>query len=169
MNVDAHSSSVTATGTDSASPEPGLLQLHLVNWPLRDQPWRSVIMALLLVATSIFAGQAASSTSMGILVGVAVLTASWRYWLPVTYEIGPYGIRQIVLGRVQRLSWRQIGRLEIRERGIRFLPDHDPAQLANVRGLYIYNQGQEEALKQVVNYYIASMDATGSSSRPTVH
>jgi len=106
---------------------------------------------------------------MGLLAGSAAFVASWRYWLPVTYEIGPYGIRQLVFKRVRRLSWRQVGRIEIRNQGIRFLPDHDPAQLANLRGLYIYHPGQEETLKHVVNYYLQSLEMAGSSSRPTAH
>ena len=126
-------------------------------------------MILLLVLVSILTGQASESLSMGLLAGSAAFVASWRYWLPVTYEIGPYGIRQLVFKRVRRLSWRQVGRIEIRNQGIRFLPDHDPAQLANLRGLYIYHPGQEETLKHVVNYYLQSLEMAGSSSRPTAH
>ena len=168
MDVDSHVSSTTASSS-ARTDETGPLQLQLVNWPLRDQPRRSVGMILLLVLVSILTGQASESLSMGLLAGSAALVASWRYWLPVTYEIGPYGIRQLVFKRVRRLSWRQVGRIEIRNQGIRFLPDHDPAQLANLRGLYIYHPGQEETLKHVVNYYMQSLEIAGSSSRPTAH
>ena len=168
MDVDSHVSSTTAA--PRARPdETGPLQLQLVNWPLRDQPRRSLVVVLLLILVSVLAGRASQSLSMGLLAGSAALVASWRYWLPVTYKIGPYGIRQLVLKRVRRLSWRQVGRIEIRNQGIRFLPDHDPAQLANLRGLYIYHRGQEETLKHVVNYYLQSLDIAGSSSRPTAH
>ncbi len=168
MDVDSHVSSTTAS-SHARTDETGPLQLQLVNWPLRDQPRRSIVMILLLVLVSILTGLASESLSMGLLAGSAALTASWRYWLPVTYEIGPYGIRQLVFKRVRRLSWRQVGRVEIRNQGIRFLPDHDPAQLANLRGLYIYHPGQEETLKHVVNYYLQSLEMAGSSSRPTAH
>ena len=168
MDVDSHVSSTT-TSSPARTDETGPLQLQLVNWPLRDQPRRSIGMILLLVLVSILTGQASESLSMGLLAGSAALVASWRYWLPVTYEIGPYGIRQLVFKRVRRLSWRQVGRIEIRNQGIRFLPDHDPAQLANLRGLYIYHPGQEETLKHVVNYYMQSLQMAGSSSRPTAH
>jgi hypothetical protein len=168
MNVDSHVSSTTAASSDRPD-ETGPLQLQLVNWPLRDQPRRSLVVVLLLALVSVLAGLASESLSMGLLAGSASLVASWRYWLPVTYEIGPYGIRQLVFKRIRRLSWRQVGRIEIRNQGIRFLPDHDPAQLANLRGLYIYHPGQEETLKHVVNYYMQSMETAGSSSRPTVH
>lgn len=168
MDVDSHVSS-TATSLSARTDETGPLQLQLVNWPLRDQPRRSLVVVLLLALVSVLAGLASESLSMGLLAGSASLVASWRYWLPVTYEIGPYGIRQLVFKRVRRLSWRQVGRIEIRNQGIRFLPDHDPAQLANLRGLYIYHPGQEETLKHVVNYYMQSMETAGSSSRPTVH
>ena len=168
MDVDSHVSSTTAAS--SARPdETGPLQLQLVNWPLRDQPRRSIVLVLLLILVSTLAGLASESVSMGLLAGSAALVASWRYWLPVTYEIGPYGIRQLVFKRVRRLSWRQVGRIEIRNQGIRFLPDHDPAQLANLRGLYIYHPGREETLKHVVSYYMESLETAGSSSRPTVH
>jgi hypothetical protein len=168
MDVDSHVSSTTAS-SPARTDETGPLQLQLVNWPLRDQPRRSIVMILLLALVSILTGQASESLSMGLLAGSAALVASWRYWLPVTYEIGPYGIRQLVFKRVRRLSWRQVGRIEIRNQGIRFLPDHDPAQLANLRGLYIYHPGQEETLKHVVNYYMQSLEMAGSSSRPTAH
>ena len=95
MDVDSHVSSTT-TSSPARTDETGPLQLQLVNWPLRDQPRRSIGMILLLVLVSILTGQASESLSMGLLAGSAALVASWRYWLPVTYEIGPYGIRQLV-------------------------------------------------------------------------
>jgi hypothetical protein len=169
MSSDSQGSSAVETAATSQPQELGPLQVQLVNWPLRDHPKRSVCLILITTLTSLLAGMMAESFSMGLLVWTALAIASWRYWLPVHYEIGPYGIRQTVWKHVRRVSWQQVGRLEFRQHGIRFFPDHDPAQLANLRGLYVYHSGKEETLKQVVTFYLDSTQPAGSSSRPTVH
>lgn len=169
MSVDPQSPSSTEKVTATEPEASGPLQLQIVNWPLRNDRNRSVVLVLGLLATSIFAGVMAGSYTMGLLIGFALVIASWRYWLPVTYEIGPYGIRQTVCKRVRRISWRQVGRVEFRPHGIRFFPDHDPSQLANLRGLYVCYPGQEETLKQVVTYYTNSLQPAGTTSRPTAN
>ncbi len=167
MSVEPASSSDRAATVGPE--ESGLLQMHFLNWPLRDQPKRSLGLVLAMTLASILAGMLSDSFSMGLLAWMALAIASWQYWLPITYEIGPYGIRQIVLSRVRRISWQQIRRVEFRSHGIRFFPDHDPAQLASLRGLYVYCPGEEEAINQVVSYYVNSIQPSRSSSRPTAH
>ncbi len=169
MSSDFQSSAVVEPAASAQPQELGPLQVQFVHWPLRDHLKRSICLILIITLTALLTGMMADSFSMGLLVGITLVIASWRYWLPVHYEIGPYGIRQTVWKHVRRVSWQQVGRIEFRQHGIRFFPDHDPAQLANLRGLYIYHSGQEEMLKQVVTFYLDAAQSAGSASRPTVH
>jgi len=169
MSSDSQGSAAVESAAIAQPQELGPLQVQLVNWPLRDRPNRSICLVLAITLTAVVTGMMADSFSMGLLVGITLVIASWRYWLPVNYEIGPYGIRQTVWKHVRRVSWQQVGRIEFRQHGIRFFPDHDPAQLANLRGLYVYHSGKEETLKQVVTFYLDAAQSTGSASRPTVH
>ena len=169
MSSDSQSSAVVEPAASAQPQELGPLQVQLVHWPLRDHPNRSICLLLVITLTALLTGMMADSFSMGLLVCITLVIASWRYWLPVHYEIGPYGIRQTVWKHVRRVSWQQVGRIEFRQQGIRFFPDHDPAQLANLRGLYIYHSGKEETLKKVVTFYLDAAQSAGSSSRPTVY
>ena len=160
----------SSTAVEKAAAKGGSpLQIHVVNWPVRDHRNRSILLGVGILLIAIFTGMLSTSVVMGLLVGCALTIASWRYWLPVSYEIGPYGIRQIVFKRIQRISWRQFSRIEFRPQGIRFFPDHDPAQLANLRALYICHPKQDETLKQVVTYYMESLQPASTTSRPTAH
>ncbi len=169
MSSDSQSSAVVDTAATAPPQEQGPLQVQLAHWPLRNQPKRSICLILVIALTVVLTGIVSNSFSMGLLVCSMLLIASWRYWIPVQYEIGPYGIRQTVWKHVRRVSWQQIGRIEFRQHGIRFFPDRDPAQLANLRGLYVYHPEKEETLKQVVTFYLDATQSTGSASQPTMH
>ena len=169
MSSDSQSSAVVEAAATAQPQELGPLQVQLINWPLRAHRNRSICLVLAITLTALVTGMMSDSVSMGLLAGITLVIASWRYWLPVNYEIGPYGIRQTVWKYVRRVSWQQVGRIEFRQHGIRFFPDRDPAQLANLRGLYIYHSGKEETLKKVVTFYLDAAQSSGSASRPTLH
>jgi|GEM_PF-2758477 len=169
MSSDSRSSAAVDAAATATSPQTGPLQVQLTHWPLRDQPKRSFCLALATTLTAVLTGMMSASFSMGLIVCITLIITSWRYWLAVHYEIGPYGIRQTIWKHVRRVSWQQVGRVEFRQQGIRFFPDRDPAQLANLRGLYIYHSEKEETLKKVVTFYLDATQSTGSASQPTMH
>lgn len=154
-------SSAPPRETASASPAS---EIRIVNWPLRDA-WRSRLpLAAGLVAFAALCGWM-SRTSWGAIAGLVVLLlASWRQWVPVTFEIGPGGLTYVTLGRGRKIAWRQIASCELRGDGVLFLLDAEPAPAAILRGMFVRCPGQRDQVIALARRYMEGRRG-GSSVR----
>ena len=145
------STSITSASKDR-SKRPG--ELHLSHWPLRDggfSAWGALGCATLL---SVGVGFLAHQTNAGLLSFAALMTTMWRLWIPVTFQLGPRGITQIVLGRRRQIAWRYVARYEVRRTGVLFFCDATPTPLAVLRSTSIHWGRHREELLAVLSHYL---------------
>ena len=149
-------SSPEKTVTRATKGSPSVL---LVNWPLRDEGVRAWLMLALLAAAAAAAGGTVRSWPMGVLLFATLTIAAWRLWMPVTFEFGPKGVVQTVLGRRRRVGWAELTGYQIRRHGVLLLFDAEPGPLASLRGLYVrwHNQSQRDGLIETLDFYIRAV------------
>jgi hypothetical protein len=145
----------TVSGQDSPNAvhePPG--DLRLTNWPLVDdarRAWPTIVGAF---ALSVFAGYWSQNLAMALLCFAALNTALWRIWIPVSFELGPKGVWQTMLGRQTRVPWSMIARYEITGRGVLLLPDDPRTPLVSLRGIHIRWRDHRDQLLELVRYYV---------------
>jgi len=140
-------------------------EIVLVNWPLRDQKIASIATALALLGTATGAGWLSGQSMVGIIAGVAMFVATWRWWIPVTYGFGPAGVSQVILGRIFRQPWGSIARYETLERGVRLLSDTDDATISTFRGRYVAWRDRRDALLILLEFYLGNRSTDSRWSR----
>src|SRR5688572_9561525 len=86
--------------------------LRFIDWPLRDDPLRSGLLLLLLIAASWFASHSAQDAAVGALAFVLAALTLRRLWIPTVYELGSKGIVLSRFGRKRRIPWSEVGRVE---------------------------------------------------------
>ena len=142
------------------APEP----LRWRSWPLVRGGWRGVGFILL---PALVAGVTLASTARPDLAGLAaalVIGASWRFFVPITFEIGPAGVVQQVFGLRRRLAWRSLRRVEAGEQGV-FLAQED-VPLATLRGVFVPWDGRRQEITEQLKHYLERIGVeTGSISR----
>ena len=127
--------------------------LQLVSWPPRDDGvagWIFLSLALLLPIVIGFA----TGNVLFLLVGLLLVTlAMWRMWIPITYQLGPRGVVETVLGRSRRIPWTAVKQWEVRRNGLLLLLSDDPAPLVRLWGVLIRFGGASDKLIRLVTYY----------------
>src|SRR5687767_11600697 len=107
--------------------------LHLMSWPLRDEPFSTTLLVVLMVVAALGAQYCTGRWAMGLLVGAGFLTASWPLWLPVRFELGAKGIIRSVLGWRRRVSWSEFGTYQIHTHGVFLAPHTEPTPFRAIR------------------------------------
>jgi len=128
--------------------------VRLTSWPLRDDTRSTGLAAVAMLAIAGLSGWLAGSLVMGLLCAAALGLASWRLWIPITYELHGQGIDQAVLGRRRRIAWPSVARYQVLRDGVRLLADPDQAPLASWRGPFIGWGGQRGSLLEVLDHYV---------------
>lgn len=136
----------------------------LIDWPLRQQPVRSLV-ALAAAALGVWlSGWMTGSPWLAGAVAGALAVTLWRTWLPVSYELGGSGIVQSVLGWRRRIPWTAIKNYEMDEEGVLLLPDPVAAPLSPLRGLFLrWGERRSEVIAHL-DYYLQSWHAARPST-----
>ncbi len=134
-------------------PQQAPRSVRVVNWPLRDGGWKAWGMLFALGLISAAAGGVAESGAMGGVCFVALATAAWRLWIPVTFDIRSRGVIYTVLGRSRQIPWTYIAGHEITRHGLRLFAEDKTAPWSVLRSLYIRWNGQRAAILEVVAFY----------------
>ena len=139
-----------------------------MNWPLRDD-WAFAGSSLLgTVLLGWLVARATESASAGFVCGLAMQLTLWRLWLPVTFEFGPRGIVQSVLGRARLVTWNRISAVRLRPAGILITFDQRELPLAVFSSLYVRWRDQQTAVLAVVRQYVPTRTEAelASSNQP---
>jgi len=123
--------------------------------PLRDGGLRMWSMGLGILGIGVTAAMVADNLAMGAVCVICLLVATWRIWLPITYELGTKGITQSTLVFRWRIPWRCFARYETRPRGVWLLSDADPTPVSTLRGIYVPWSDQESQVVAVLEFFLA--------------
>ncbi|MEX2174773.1 MAG: hypothetical protein WD872_10455 [Pirellulaceae bacterium] len=140
--------------------------VRLVVWPLVQQPVGSLLALGATAAAGGLVGWSTGQAWSGAIAAAALAITLWRTWLPVTYELGPRGITQKLLGRRRRIDWLAIRSYEASERGVLLAPDPQMTALSPLRGLYLPWVGQREQVLAILQHYLPS-SSPGSAPQPS--
>ena len=95
---------------------------------------------------------------------VALATASWRMWIPLTIRIDHRGVEQLCMHRRRLIPWSAIAMWKQHPRGGMLFARQDDIPLANLRGLYIDGGDQVRELWSTVEFYVQPrMSSTGTT------
>ena len=143
-------------------------KLRVVSWPLRDDWRRSCGLLLVILLITVLGGALTGSFAMAALTFTIALTASWRLWIPVTFELSSQGVRQSALGISRRIAWTQIGRSEPLLRGVLLLADGELTPMSTLRGLYIPCTRERDELLETIEYFLARKRRISMSTTRTI-
>jgi hypothetical protein len=116
-------------------PQPA--QLRWQSWPIRDDALRAALVAAGLLALGVAVRWLTGHTHLAVLAALAVAAAAWRFFVPMTFELGETGINRWIFGRRRHIPWEAIRRHEIGPDGVLLFPDNTCSPLAPLRGLFI--------------------------------
>lgn len=119
-------------------------------WPLREQGWRSLALVGALLIVGALVGQATGHWAPGLASVLLLFAVTWRFWLPVDFELDPLGITQRIGRRSWRLRWTAIGGYEPRDDGARLWPAGASPLTAAARAISIPWDGQREAVLAIL-------------------
>jgi hypothetical protein len=133
-----------------AAPE----EITLRVWPLVQEPLVSLAALAAAAAASYLAGWSYGRAWVALAVAGLLVATLWRTWLPVTYEIGPGGVAQCVLGRRRRIPWPAIRGWQVRGTGVLLVPDVEVAPLSPLRDLYLPWQDRRDQIVASLEYHL---------------
>lgn len=137
------------TGVPRRSPPPPVTWR---SWPLEEGggPMWLLLALTIVVATAV--GLETASPRWALAACLLIGFASWRFFVPTYFELGPAGVNQEVFGRRRRLAWRDIGRCEICRQGVFVSAGRGLTSL--VTGLYLPWGAKREEVLVLVDYYV---------------
>ena len=144
-------SSIGSTAALANRPE-----FQVVCWPLKSH-WKKTWAILV----SYFVGACAvhlltTNSLVASFVLLALLSVSWRLWIPIQYSIGPIGITRTVLGRQRQLNWTMIRRISQDSRGVQVFFDRAASIQSILQSFYITAAAADlESLITAFHYYLS--------------
>jgi len=139
-----HNSDVPQTSTDS---------LCWQSWPVREQTLRSLLVTAGLLVGTVVVYLIAGRVVLSLLALAAVMTALWRFFVPVQFELSEVGLGQRILGRQRRIPWHAIARYDVCSDGVLLSPEEELLPMTPLRALYLpWTTHREEVLCRVRCY-----------------
>jgi len=93
---------------------------------------------------------------MTLAAAVALIVSSWRYFMPVEFELNEQGVHQWCLGRRRSIPWHAIRGHRECISGVLLLPDDDHSLLASFRGLFVPYGIAPDTILAEVRHRVAS-------------
>lgn len=127
------------------------------SWPLVDgghPGWPLVTMGVALSAAVFFT---TGHVGWVLVAAAAFALATWRYFVPIVFEVDAMGVTQHAFGRQRRTPWNAIRRCEIDSRGV-YLARSD-LLTDTFRSLYLPTGPQHEQVVAAVRYYLPRLFA----------
>jgi len=159
-----HMSSTSQRDLPLTSP---VKEIRYRHWPLRDQPWRSVVLLTIVGCASVLAARAAGNLWAGFAACLALIICLWRMWLPVEFEFSSRGVVQTYWGRQLRVPWRDIARVEFKERGLLLHATEDTTAVGYMRSIFVRYPPQSEQLRELIEFEMGRWAQRTSSSIET--
>ena len=148
----------------SAMSPPPPAPLRWQSWPVRDDALRAALMVLGLLILGVLVRMISGHAHLAVLAVLAVAAAAWRFFVPVTFELGEMGIDRWMFGRRRHIPWEAIRRHEIGPDGVLLFPDAARSPLAPLRGLFIpWCRHRDEVLAAFRRYLPEGEDDSYSS------
>ena len=142
--------------------DPALPPLRWCSWPLRESWSRSLLVVIALLIGGLLVRWLTGQTYLAVAASLALVLASWRFFIPVEFALSERGVDQRVFRRRRRISWQAIRRSEVCSAGVLLLPDEDRSVMAPFRGLYVpWKTHREEVLAHVRRYVRPQSQAEG--------
>jgi len=144
-------SSIGSTSALTTRPE-----VHVVCWPLKfywKKTW-AILLSYFFGACVVYA--LTTNTLVASIVVLALVSVSWRLWIPMQYSIGPTGITRSVLGWHRQLGWAMIRRISQDSHGVQVFFDRAPSIQSILQSFYITADTDDlELLIGTFHYYLS--------------
>ena len=136
-------------------------EVHVVCWPLKfywKKTW-AILLSYFIVACVVYL--LTTNLLVPSVVLLALVSVSWRLWVPMQYSIGPTGITRSVLGRQRQLGWAMICRISQDSRGVQVFFDRAVSLQSILQSFYIMaNADDLESLVAAFQYYLSGRPKT---------
>ncbi len=113
------------------------LPIRWRSWPARERLLQTLALVVGLLVAALVIQWLAGQMLLTLLALVALVTALWRFFLPVVFELSEGGVDQWFFGRQRHVPWRAVEGCEVCAAGVLLLPNKDRWPLAPFRGLYV--------------------------------
>ncbi len=123
------------------------------SWPVRDNALRSSAVAAGLLVAALVVYVLTGRLLLVLLALAVMVSALWRFFLPVEFELGETGIGQNVFGRRRHIPWGAIRHYEICDAGVLLLPKAE-GSLTPLQGLYLPWADHRDEVILRVRYYV---------------
>jgi hypothetical protein len=130
-------------------------EVHVVCWPLKIS-WKKTwaILGSYFVGACVVYSMTANPLVASVVL-LALVSVSWRLWIPMQYSIGPTGITRSVLGRQRQLGWKMIRRISQDSRGVQVFFDRTASIQSILHSFYITADADDlESLIAAFHYYL---------------
>jgi hypothetical protein len=132
--------------TRPSTTQPAAHAAAVRSWPARAAGRGAVVPVAALAAACWLASASTGSRLFGLGTALVLLAATWRYWLPVDFELDYSGIVQQVGRRRWRIPWGSIGGYAVLPTSVRVWPAGVGRMTAALRAISIPLDGQREAV-----------------------
>ncbi len=141
--------------------------VRVLNWPLRDDPLRSLLGVFAGAMVVAVAGMASRGAGTTVFAAFAVVVALWRTWLPIRYEFDARGVTQVIGRRRWLVSWLSVGDYELTGRGVLLFPRGESTWWNATRALFVLWAGKRSEITEIVEYYLGGRLVLEESSHPS--
>jgi len=148
-------SSVSGATPDSAH-FAGFALLCWQSWPLRQRPLRAVLALGVLLAVGIGVQWLTGRWHLAAASVAVLIVTSWRFFLPVTFQLSQSGIDYWVLGRRRHIPWESIRSCRIQADGVLLLPHQDDSLIARLNGVYVPWNGHKQQVLALLEQHVAA-------------
>lgn len=130
---------------------PALLRpISVRSWPARDSGWWTIVPAIAVGTLGGAIGTTVGHWLAGFLAALLVAASSWRYWLPVDFDLDATGVTQRLGHCRWRIPWAAVCGYAVLPHGAQLWPAAPGPLTAATRAVCIPWNGQREAVLAIL-------------------
>ena len=128
--------------------------VQLTNWPLCQERTTAIVMFLIIVGVTTLVQQTTGNLLATLVFGTALMVSSWRLWLPVSYELGPAGLKQTCWRFERLIPWVGFSGYQAQPRGVLLIPRRTYGAKSLFGSLYISCPSQQRDVTTLLDHYL---------------
>ena len=146
------SSASTQGGSAWVDEPPPLVRWR--RWPVRDNFLAGALAIFGLIGAGAFVYWQTDKLHLAIGAAAVLVVASWRFFVPVTFELNAEGVHQWIWGRHRRIPWSEIRRHQVFSSGVLLLPYEEGSPIEIMQGVFLpWGLRRDEVMAQI-RYYL---------------
>ena len=128
--------------------------MKLTNWPILREKTTTIGVLIGIVTVTAMVQLTTGKLLASLVSAAALMLSCWRLWMPVSFELGPAGMKQACWRFERLIPWMGFSGYEKQSQGVVLIPSRTYGAKSLFGSLYISCPQQQREVVALLEHYL---------------